>query len=969
MFLSNFIPIKRKFRKIVLGLLLAITLGLFVVLNNVEGFNKAISEHVAIADSLTTYFSDYYKTVEEEIDTSYPFSYKTFDEKHPINSSYNKDIREMFAYLNQLDSSNEIYYDDVSLLIEDDLLDHTFAAFGASDESFVEASEGKPYDLSPRFYWDLLLNQIAADGDDISFTWYDFISNVEYNNYLRNIHYASNHQEMWDTVDCNFLNNEIFNDKTLQKMRNPIFFYDTEQYSNADFLKEHESEHLEPIVMDDFCHVLDEETFRNNSLPQFSPKILQTKANFDVRPEVFLLQSANRIFNGLKKPLSVAIINNKDALFKQVFVRNRTTFVGENYVTNGEFEKHKKKMSQNPKKILSAFEKLDFISLPPLYTANNTQYFLQEDDFLFDLSSKLEEMQGLRDVGNLSIVQENYLHSLEYNYNSHYSSQSKFFTESEKVINTYGKGYHHDYRFFRSQISANMGTLKLAILQGMLKTLTAALKSLGVTGWISHGNMYGWMYNGLPFPYDDDIDFQLPIKHLHVLAEHFNQTVLLQDPRVGNGRYFLDIGNLGGRGNGNGLNNIDGRLIDMDTGLYIDITGLAFNGEALDLKYFDMLKEILDENDVGLLTNEQDLSLSPLEKMSPDEYKDWIQNDDDLSNSTKEDLLKSFSSAEEKQKQSFKALDNLNKEHGNSKYVDLYINSMTYNERFSVNKKLGFVTCKNRHFVNVEDYKILTSTFYQQTPVILPANHMDLLHKEYDIPAEYDFLSFEAYVFQPNIKKWMKKSHMEDSMNNIHYKPWNYALELTIEDFVSFLQIDRSKQINSSLTLEETEILIFNMCDFENEITLNLERFNKVIELANWATEIPQSEYRFREIALLNEIGKESVISTEYLDATAELYNTFSSYLIDLENTGEGKLYKDPFDYLKVVEKLNGQQIYGWDMSQVCRKHVLRTIQGLEESKFREIDFLGKYNEIGKPVWDIPDADGNSIEVDNIIYV
>lgn len=968
MFLSNFIPIKRKFRKIVLGLLVAITVVLLVVLNNVGGLNEALAEHVTVPDSISTYISDYYKSVEDEIDTSYPFAYKTFDEKHPTNSSYNKDIREMFTYLNDLDSSKDIYYDDVSLLIEENLLDHTFVAFGSSDDSFMQASEGKPYDLSPRLYWDLLLNQVAQDSENIAFTWYDFISNVEYNNYLRNIHYASNHEEMWDAVDCNLLNSEIFNKEILQKMRNPIFFYHTEEYSKDEFLREHESGKLDDTELGNYCQIIDDEAFRNTSLAQFSPKILQTQVNFGVRPEVYFLQSTNRIFNSLEKPLSVTIINIKDGLFKQVFVKNRTTFVGENYVTNGEFEKHQKRMSQDPKKILSAFEKLDFASLSPLYTANNSQYFLQEDDFLFDLASKIESLSSHREAGNLTIAQEHYLHSLEFNYNSHHSSQKKFFTESEKIINTYGKGFHHDHRFFRSQVSANMGTLKLAILQGMLKTLTAALKSLGVAGWISHGNMYGWLYNGLPFPYDDDIDFQLPIKHLHVLAEHFNQTMLLQDPRIGNGRYFLDIGNLGGRGNGNGLNSIDGRLIDMDTGLYIDITGLAFNGEALDLKYFDLLKEILDENDVGLLTNEQDLSLSPLEKLSPGEYRDWINNNEGMSDSNKEELLANLAAAEKKQHQSFEALKNFNKKNGESEYVDMYINTMTYNERFSVNKKLGFVTCKNRHFVDVEDYKTLSNTFYQQTAIILPANHMDLLHKEYDIPAEYDFLSFESYVFQPNMKKWMKRSHMEDSMNILHYKPWNYALELTIEDFVTFLQIDPSKQINSPLTLEETEILIFNMCDFENEITLNLERFNKVVELANWATEIPQSEYRFREMALLNEIGKESVISPEYLKATAELYNTFSDYLIRLENSGEGKLYKDPFDYLKVIEQLYGQQIYGWDMTQICRKHVLRTIQGLEESKFKEVEFLGKYNEIGKPVWDIPDSNGNSNPVDNIIY-
>ena len=78
--------------------------------------------------------------------------------------------------------------------------------------------------------------------------------------------------------------------------------------------------------------------------------------------------------------------------------------------------------------------------------------------------------------------------------------------------------------------------------------------------------------------WDNDIDVQVPIMDLHKLSLQFNQTIVVEDPEDGFGRYFLDIGSfITLREKGNGNNNIDARFIDIDTGLYIDITALALS--------------------------------------------------------------------------------------------------------------------------------------------------------------------------------------------------------------------------------------------------------------------------------------------------------------------------------------------------------------------------------------------------------
>ncbi|GEQ69206.1 hypothetical protein JCM33374_g2877 [Metschnikowia sp. JCM 33374] len=119
------------------------------------------------------------------------------------------------------------------------------------------------------------------------------------------------------------------------------------------------------------------------------------------------------------------------------------------------------------------------------------------------------------------------------------------------------------------------------LLHGLISAWLRVTNANNMTTWIAHGSLLGWYWNGISFPWDADYDVQMPIADLHKLSRQFNQTVIVdfgtsnsQEVRLG--RYFLDCGTwVSHRGPGNGLNNIDARFIDMDSGLYIDITGLA----------------------------------------------------------------------------------------------------------------------------------------------------------------------------------------------------------------------------------------------------------------------------------------------------------------------------------------------------------------------------------------------------------
>lgn len=98
-----------------------------------------------------------------------------------------------------------------------------------------------------------------------------------------------------------------------------------------------------------------------------------------------------------------------------------------------------------------------------------------------------------------------------------------------------------------------------------------------------HGSLLGWWWNKSIMPWDSDIDVQMSEKSIHFLAAYYNMTTYhFKLPGIADGRdYLLEI-------NPNYLNSsasdkhnvIDARWVDMETGLFIDVTTLRRNTTA-----------------------------------------------------------------------------------------------------------------------------------------------------------------------------------------------------------------------------------------------------------------------------------------------------------------------------------------------------------------------------------------------------
>ena len=135
-------------------------------------------------------------------------------------------------------------------------------------------------------------------------------------------------------------------------------------------------------------------------------------------------------------------------------------------------------------------------------------------------------------------------------------------------------GWHYDWRFFNGKLKD--GARTAIILERLLRNWFRFTEKYGIVSWIAHGPLLSWYWNGAIFPYDNDLDVQMPIKQLAKLGELYNQTLVVEDLREGFGKYLIDVGTfIHNRDISNDGNHIDARFIDVDTGVYIDITGLS----------------------------------------------------------------------------------------------------------------------------------------------------------------------------------------------------------------------------------------------------------------------------------------------------------------------------------------------------------------------------------------------------------
>lgn len=208
-----------------------------------------------------------------------------------------------------------------------------------------------------------------------------------------------------------------------------------------------------------------------------------------------------------------------------------------------------------------------------------------------------------------------------------YFLMSTMFTLQDKRNVDNDFGWHYDWRFFNGALNyAREGWTQKdnslrtkIILERLLRNWFRFTQEKRLVSWIMHGPLLGWYWNGQMFPYDNDLDVQMPVMELLRLGKEYNQTLVIEDPEEGFGRYLIDVGTfIFNRDISRTGNHIDARFIDIDSGIYIDITGLSTIRARIPIEYArkGLLTPSIVEN-ASLVVNDRRKHFYTLEQISP----------------------------------------------------------------------------------------------------------------------------------------------------------------------------------------------------------------------------------------------------------------------------------------------------------------------------------------------------------------
>ncbi|CUM63908.1 uncharacterized protein PRCAT00001496001 [Priceomyces carsonii] len=237
------------------------------------------------------------------------------------------------------------------------------------------------------------------------------------------------------------------------------------------------------------------------------------------------------------------------------------------------------RLPSNVKKDQLVDELLKVQTLLPQSKFNVTSYDtlkqtkdVNPEDFIFNPDTEVLKLREKANNGTISNSDLTYLRFLEYS--TDLVDRTDTYFKYPWIITDLiqGKSHHFAYPFFKRYVSNRE---RQSIVHHMVRAWFQFAEAYNYTSWINYGSLLGWAYNGVNLPWDTDVDIQMPIQQLDKLGRKFNKTIVIENPRYGNSKYFLEVAPTYVK-QGNGKNFIDARFIDINSGLYIDISALSY---------------------------------------------------------------------------------------------------------------------------------------------------------------------------------------------------------------------------------------------------------------------------------------------------------------------------------------------------------------------------------------------------------
>lgn len=225
------------------------------------------------------------------------------------------------------------------------------------------------------------------------------------------------------------------------------------------------------------------------------------------------------------------------------------------------------------------------------------------------IDSQITAYEQVDKLRGLDFIENSYLTSLKLSKERNTDTEDVYFRQAtltpgsrDKKNKANDQGYHYDWRFFEGTLNGirkgwtdeELYLRQEVILDRLTRNWFRFAHEKGLTSWNMHGPLLSWYWNGMMFPFDNDLDIQMPIGDLARLGELYNQTLVIEDIEEGFGKYLIDVGTfIHNRDISKRENHIDARFIDIDSGLYIDITGLSTSTAEIQ-EQFEKDKELVN---------------------------------------------------------------------------------------------------------------------------------------------------------------------------------------------------------------------------------------------------------------------------------------------------------------------------------------------------------------------------------------
>ncbi|CAD1782773.1 similar to Saccharomyces cerevisiae YKL201C MNN4 Putative positive regulator of mannosylphosphate transferase (Mnn6p), involved in mannosylphosphorylation of N-linked oligosaccharides [Maudiozyma barnettii] len=832
---------------------------------------------------------------------------------------------------------------------------------GADKGSRVESIDDlELYDFDPRLTWSVYLDHMMRNADDTSslklpFSWYDWTDFHELNKLIA----------LKETkLSCNFFFEGAFDKETLDIIENeigePLFRNERDKYSlNRWYLfsRKLSTRHIFSVISNHCSNM----GIKDGKIvkPKFSTGLNITLLFDRVRTEVFQLQTRNALLTSERNPLSLTMVSDDGESFQIEVEQNERAnviesrlmhdFIGlqdtSKYDDNEEDMEYADLNSQlDPRGIVFDHERIwhNFLTNdtakdkyklkiketdPEIF--KHDYIHLKPEDFEFDAHAKIEELEAIPKE-EISAHNLHYLNSLKTSVRTHPALAPKYFSEPGNIQQFKGMGHHRDKRFFNGDDLIDSHQEYFNRLNAMIRTFQKFTYNNGILSWLGHGTLYGYIYNAQTFPWDNDFDLQLPIAHLNYLAQYFNQSLILEDPRYGNGRYLVDVGDsITVRNNGNGKNNIDARFIDVDTGLYIDLTGLSISDDVAKDSMRSYLEEQAKKSNYTYDRVLKNILPNPLDKFKEENNNLARLNITQLQTYVKDHESDFGNDAKDAVK---KLVKQETEELIKSKKLERGLNSA---ERYETHKKFQVYNCRNDHFVSLQIISPLVNTMYHGIPTLIPTKYITALQHEYSVPKPYGYSTFQGKTYLPDLRYWVKSKIVEKCSN---LKGW-YPDEI-------YTPLEKTKTLND-IDFNDIWTILMNIKGSKEFKDGNIDL------LANIYNSFTSTSYRLRELEIQYAQNISISMKREYLSLLR------SEVSPNLLSPG-----KDPVIYLHertLYEQLSkefNQTLIDKIESAVQDKYIRKYWRSLNDLKYKKLD-----------LFNVTLPEESSIKSDNETYI